>query len=58
MTNIAFWVLATVCVLGITWDLVPDPPKEYLKYQLALRKDKKRGRKGKYSFTWRIGGHR
>ena len=54
MIHVAYWVLATICVLWILWELIPDPPKEYMKYQLALRRDKKEGRKGKYFFTWRM----
>ena len=58
MINIAFWVLITTCVLWIVWDLIPDSPKEYMKYRWQLKRDKKKGRKGKYSFNWRIGGNR
>lgn len=53
MTAIAFWILATTCVLWILYDLIPDSTKEYMKYQLALRRDKKEGVKGKYIFTFR-----
>ena len=54
MTDIAFWILVTTCALWIIWELIPDSPKEYWKYQMALRKDKKDGKKGKYIFTWRM----
>lgn len=55
MVNIAFWILATTCVLWILWELIPDSTKEYMKYQLALRRDKKDGRKWIGNpFTWRM----
>ncbi len=56
MIGIAFWVLVTTCVLWLLWELIPDSTKQYWKYQGDLRRDKKEGRKGKYSFTWRHGG--
>ena len=54
MIDIAFWVLVTTCVVWIIWELLPDYLKEYLKYLRAVRRDKKEGKKGRYSFSFRI----
>ncbi len=54
MIHIAFCILVITCGAWILWELIPDSTKQYWKYQLALRKDKKDGKKGKYSFTWRM----
>ncbi len=54
MIHIAFWVLVITCVAWILWELIPDSTKQFWNYQLALKRDKKEGKKGKYSFTWRL----
>jgi len=53
MINIAFWILVITCSLWILHELIPDSYKEYMKYAWQVRKDKKKGVKGKYIFTFR-----
>jgi len=52
--DIAFILFATIMVAILVWEIIPDQFKKYWGYIRQLRKDTRAGRKGKYSFTWRI----
>ena len=56
--DIAFYLLTLVGASWLLWELIPDSTKQYWKYTRELRRDKKEGRRRKYSFTWRHGGGR
>lgn len=55
ITDIAFYLLILVGASWLLWELIPDGLKEYWEYQRQVRKDHKKGLKGKYSFTWSNG---
>lgn len=53
IVDICFIILATSCTLCIIWLIIPDCYKSYWDYLRQVRRDKKKGKKGKYSFTWK-----
>jgi len=47
-------VLSTVIagsMIALIWEFIPDGLKQYWNYRRQIRRDEKKGRKGKYSFT-------
>lgn len=58
LTDILFIVFATIFVVLLIWELIPDSAKKYWKYIRMVRQDRKRGRTRKYIFSFRNGvGH-
>lgn len=55
LVDICFYVFVFVVSAWLLWELIPDGFKEYWKYTRQLKQDHRKKRRGKYSFTWRIG---
>ncbi|MCK4760392.1 MAG: hypothetical protein KAT69_10115 [Candidatus Aminicenantes bacterium] len=49
-------LLITIIVLSairLFWEMIPDPVKKYFGYIRSVNRDRKKGRRRKYVFTWR-----
>lgn len=53
MLEILLISLIVSCLVGLIWDLIPDPWKKYWKYIRLVNRDRKKCRRRRYSFTWR-----
>ncbi len=60
IVDIAFIIFAATVVLWLIWELIPDPAKKYWGYIRMVKRDRKLGRRCKYTFSFRtgIGTHR
>lgn len=45
--------IIVLCLIRLTWEFIPDPKKKYWKYIRMVSKDRRKGRRRKYTFTWR-----
>ena len=50
--DIVFIIFAVVFILKIIWEVVPDCFKKYWKYQKMVARDRRKGRKRKYIFSF------
>lgn len=46
-------VIILLCFVALVWNLIPDGFKKFWKYQRSLRRDKKKGRRRKYTISFR-----
>ena len=53
IVKIALWTLIIVTGSWIIYDLIPEHIKQYWNYLKSIRKDKRKGLKGKYIWTWK-----
>lgn len=51
--EIAFWTIVISFSSVILWDLIPGHMKKWWGYVRQVKRDRKAGLKGKYTFTWR-----
>lgn len=53
ITDIAFIVFAAIFISRIVWEVVPDCFKKYWNYIRMVKKDRRKGRKRKYVFSFK-----
>jgi len=51
--DILFALFFGTVALALIWEMIPDSFKKYWEYIRQLRKDQRKDRKIKYSFTWK-----
>lgn len=45
--------IIVLCLIRLIWEMIPDPAKKYFGYIRSVAKDRRKGRRRKYTFTWR-----
>ena len=55
ITDIGFIIFATIFIVWLIWELIPESAKKYWKYGRMVKKDRKLGQKRKYIFSFRNG---
>ena len=53
LKDILFIIFATIFLSAIFWDLIPDPFKKYFKYVRMVNRDRRKGRRRKYIFSFK-----
>jgi len=55
LTDILFIFSASILIVLLIWEMIPDPAKKYWRYLRMIRKDQKSGQRRKYIFSFRNG---
>ncbi len=53
MIEILLIIIIVLSGIRLFWELIPDPVKKYFSYVRSVNRDRKKGRRRKYVFTWR-----
>lgn len=53
--DIAFWIFITSGIAWLVWELIPEGWKKFWKYHREVEKDRRRNRRRKYTWSWRVG---
>lgn len=53
MLEISLLIIIVSCLFRLIWEMIPDPAKKYWKYIRLCSRDRRKGHRRRYSFTWR-----